>query len=197
MTDSSVRVPEISPNHDGKEVDCNEFVRDGVTYFRQRVEQISHEHQKTHEGRFFSGGYYNGAVANNGTVEVLIQMGTTNTFHSRFSASVSGDSIIELFEGATFSAAGTAFLMSNHNRNSSKVFDGTVTYTPTITATGDKVNGTKYIPAGEKAHASGGGGSFSNEFVLKLSTNYLVRVTNNSGSAAKISVELDGYQPDL
>jgi hypothetical protein len=40
MTDASVRIPEISPKHDGKEVDCEIIVRNGVSYYRQRTEVI-------------------------------------------------------------------------------------------------------------------------------------------------------------
>jgi hypothetical protein len=40
MTDASVRVPEISPKHDGKEVDCEIIERNGVSYYRQRTEVI-------------------------------------------------------------------------------------------------------------------------------------------------------------
>lgn len=40
MTDASVRVPEVSPNVDGREVDCEIIVREGVNYYRQRTEQI-------------------------------------------------------------------------------------------------------------------------------------------------------------
>lgn len=40
MSDSSVRVPEITTS--GREIDCETIVRDGVTYFRQRVIALQH-----------------------------------------------------------------------------------------------------------------------------------------------------------
>lgn len=36
-TESSIRVPEFSTVQAGREVDCETLVRDGVTYYRQRV----------------------------------------------------------------------------------------------------------------------------------------------------------------
>jgi len=153
-------------------------------------------HNKVHEGRYFSGGYYNAAVANNATIDMLFQT-TTTIPHVVFSANAAGDATVQLFENATFSAAGTAVTMSNHNRGSAKAWSGTVTHTPTITATGTQLNGTGYLAAGEKNFTSGGTFNFGGEFLLKASTVYLFRVTNTSGAAAKMAVSIEGYQPTL
>lgn len=37
MTDASIRVPTAPSSLAGSEVDCDTLVRDGVTYYRQRV----------------------------------------------------------------------------------------------------------------------------------------------------------------
>jgi len=37
MTDGNIRVPEISTNHDGREVDCEVITRNGVNYYKQRT----------------------------------------------------------------------------------------------------------------------------------------------------------------
>ena len=37
MTDASVRVPEISTKHDGREVDCEVITRNGINYYKQRT----------------------------------------------------------------------------------------------------------------------------------------------------------------
>jgi len=42
MTDASVRVPEISELHDGREVDCEVITRNGINYYKQRTN--AHEH---------------------------------------------------------------------------------------------------------------------------------------------------------
>lgn len=167
---------------------------------------IDSVHKHTHEGRYFSGGYYNAAVANGDTVDILIQAGTEST-HAKFKAVCGGDSTLQVYEGATFSAAGTAVTMSNHNRGSAKAFDGTVTHTPTITGTGTQINGTALIAAGVSGGGGGGGGSsggrgsdsnsFASEFILAASTDYLVRITNNSGAATKIESHVEAYQPNL
>lgn len=154
-------------------------------------------HQRVHEGRYFSGGYYNAAVADTNTIQLLVQT-TAEVTHAVFNATSSGDAYIQLFEGATVSAAGTAVTMSNHNRQSTKVFGGTVTHTPTVTGTGTQVNGTSLMPGGTKSAGSGGEfDGFGAEFVLAASTIYLFRVTNVAGGNAKMDVALKCYQPNL
>lgn len=154
-------------------------------------------HDQVHKGHYFSGGYYNSAVVNAGTVDILIQLNGTSTFHAKLTGTAGGDSTIQIYEGTTFSLAGSAITMSNHNRASTTSFAGTVTSIPTITAVGTQINGTGYIAAGDKHSGGGGDFGFGNEFILAKSTNYLVRVTNNSGSATKIAVSIEGYMPSL
>jgi hypothetical protein len=154
-------------------------------------------HDRTHAGQYFSGGHYNGALANNGTLDLLIQNGGASTFHAKFSAQVGGDCTVQIFEGTTFSVAGTAVTMSNHNRASGTAFAGTVTHTPTVTLVGAQVNGTGFAPGGTKHSGSGGEFGFNNEFVLSPTTNYLLRVTNVSGTTIKLSASVEGYQPSL
>jgi len=42
MTDSSVRVPEISTKHDGREIDCELVTRSGSEFYRQHTNSHSH-----------------------------------------------------------------------------------------------------------------------------------------------------------
>lgn len=168
-----------------------------ITTYPENVISIDYAHQKTHEGRYFSGGYYNSSLADTASVMLLVQMGATYALHSKISATVTGNCTLYIFEDTTFSAAGTGVTMANHNRSSSKVFSGTVTHTPTITADGTQLNGTELLPGGGK-HSSGGvEGGFSNEFILATSKNYMIRCTNVSGGAIKVSIGIEGYQPTL
>jgi hypothetical protein len=158
---------------------------------------IDYPHQKTHEGRYFSGGYYNASIANGATIELLIQMGAATTWHSKIRASSGGDATVQIFENATFSAAGTSVTVSNHNRSSSKVSDATVTHTPTLTADGTQVNGTILIPGGSTGNSAGGSGGFEDEYILAVSKVYLVRLTNTAGTSEPMSLLVEGYQPTL
>lgn len=154
-------------------------------------------HSRVHEGRLFSCGYYSSSVANGASLDVLIQSSATLDTHITIICEAVGDAEMYIYEGTTVSAAGTAVTASNHNRQSSKVFDGTITHTPTITAIGTQINGTGLLPAGTRASATGGETGFSSEFILALNTKYLVRITNVSGSATKMAINTNYYQPSL
>ena len=155
---------------------------------------IDTAHKYTHEGRYFSGGFYNASVANGATIEILIQ--NVGSFHVLSTLTAGGESTLQIYEGTTFSVAGSAVTMSNHNRSSAKVFDGTATSTPTVTVAGTQMNGTVYVAAGDK-HSSGVEHGFDNEYILAANTNYLIRGTNNSGGAIKMQLTIEGYQPNL
>lgn len=161
------------------------------------VLSIDAVHNHTHLGRYFSGGYYNAAVANNASIDLLIQTGANSSPHTKVTVSNGGDALVYSYEDVTFSAAGTAVTVSNHNRNSTKVLDCTVTHSPTITGLGTEIGGVGYSAGGEKNASAGGSFGFSNELVLKPATAYLFRATNVSGAAAKIALMLECYQPTL
>lgn len=155
-------------------------------------------HIKVHEGRYFSGGYYNASVAGGGAIDLLIQSSATEDTHVRFHLMTGGDATSQLYEGTTFSAAGTAVTISNHNRQSAKVFSGTVTHTPTVTDVGSQLNGTQFVPGGGGGNAVGGEmPGFLNEFILAASTTYLLRVTNITGNNQAMAVHFECYQPTL
>lgn len=220
MSDSFIQ---IAPDSTGKKVDNSLLTVGGVEVYRQRVEVYSGEalpvtgsltntelratkvdvlsidsvHNHTHLGRYFSGGYYNAAVANNASIDLLIQTGASSSPHTKVTVSNGGDALVYSFEDVTFSAAGTAVTVPNHNRNSTKVLDCTVTHSPTITGIGTEIGGTGYSAGGEKNASSGGSFGFSNEFILKPATAYLFRATNVSGAACKIALMLECYQPSL
>jgi len=161
------------------------------------IVSINSVHDNIHKGLFFTGGHYIASLANDASLDLLIQNGATNT-HMDFYESVGGDSIIMLYEGVTFSNAGTDVTVSNHNRKSANAFIGTITHTPTITGLGNQINSTVFSAGGTGGNAQGGSfDGFSNEFVLKENTNYLLRATNVSGQARKASMKVSFYQLEI
>jgi hypothetical protein len=165
------------------------------------TEIIDPVHAHVHEGIFFSGGHYNAAVANNGNLDLLIQTSALYPIHIVFSIAAGAECTYQIFEGTTFSNAGTAIAMNNHNRLSVKTFNGTVTHTPTVTVVGTAINSVQYVAAGPNGalQTPSGGSSegFSFEFILDVSQSYLVRVTNISGGATRVALRADCYQVGL
>lgn len=165
-------------------------------FFTEVQVAIDYAHQKTHEGRFFSGGYYNSSLANSAVQDLLITTSANNSFHLQPYSAISGDCTMQIFEGPTTSA-GTDVTISNHSRSSTKVSDLTVKHTPTVTGTGTQINGTIFLPGGDKHSGGGGKFGFSAEIILAKSTSYLLRITNVSGGAIKASLGIVGYHPSL
>lgn len=211
MTDGFIRVPTTTV--DGKDTDCEIVVRDDLPYYRQRVVEasaaeilaqlttastdvIDSVHHKIHREQFFSGGCNIASVADSAYLDILIQTGDISP-HVVISGAAAGDALVSLYEGATFSAAGDAITLSNHNRNSAKVADLTAHCSPTITSVGASLNGVRFIPGGQKSGSSGGEGGFGAEYVLAPNTVYLFRMQNIAGSAKRMSQMIEFYLPGL
>ncbi len=155
---------------------------------------ITYEHNKTHEGKFYSGGYFNASLANNGTLDILIDLASLS-FHAQASSIASGDCTIQIYEDTIYTG-GSSISMLNHNRTSSNTFIGSVVHTPSISDLGVQLNGIGYLSGGTKNAAYGGSFGFANEMILAPTKNYLYRVTNISGGTIKAYVHIEGYLPD-
>lgn len=147
-------------------------------------------HTNIHKGIFFTCTRREENLSNNGALNVLVQV--TAAAHVRFSLAVGGQCHVDLFEGTTFSAAGTPLTCRNRNRFSSKTASTTMTYAPTISTDGTALAET-YIPGGTHGTAEGFIKSSFEEWVLKPG-NYLLRITNKSGIATDLSTTIDHYE---
>ena len=164
-------------------------------YIDEALVTIGEIHANIHRGVMFVTGASDAALANNGSLEVLIQV-ADNDIHVAFSGAAGGDFQVELFEGTTFSAAGTAATPVNRNRESGLVSTATFTTAPTITADGTTlVSG--FRPGGSGGNAAGSSTQGFAEWELAPNTNYLARITNVSGGAQLASMEIDFYEPGL
>lgn len=159
---------------------------------------ISEEHRMIHDGYMFSFSNTVSALANAASHDILIQCATGVIIHIVNVEYSIDDSpaLLQLYEGTTFSAAGTGITMFNHSRLSSNTCDATVTHTPTVTSPGTLYH-TRYLPdpGGPAGQSSGGiiaGGDL--EMVIGNNDNYLFRFTNNSGAAIDVGYHFHAYQ---
>ena len=152
-------------------------------------------HNRIHAGSFFSAGISNAALANGAVLELLIQTPATGTIHLRGEAAAGGNAGIEMYEGTTFSAAGTASPSANHNRLSSNVSTVVVTHTPTLTADGSQLV-SDIIIGGQTGKAFGGSVS-PEEWLLDQSQVYLLRLTNTAGTVQPARIALDFYDTNF
>lgn len=153
-------------------------------------------HTNIHRGIMFSVGHSAEGVADDGTVELLLQVGSNRSCHARFAVAAGGDFRVQLFEATTFSAAGTPVTPQNRNRFSPTTAETTVTHSPTVEADGTTlVNGIR--PGGSGFIFTPGDTAVGfNEWVLKTDTVYLARVQNLAGTAQPLSIQIDFYEPD-
>lgn len=150
-------------------------------------------HEKIHEGEFFSAGVFNSALGAGATLNVLIQTGTL-PMHVRFASSASQAIQVLLFEGTTFSAAGTAVPAVSRNRVHSVAVGATITQGPTITLDGAQLFG-GFIAGGTSGQAQGGEISAFNEYIFNPSTVYCARLVNNLAAGVTIAqMSLEFYE---
>lgn len=150
-------------------------------------------HRNIHRGVMFHVDKSEEGIADDGSVEILIQVGSTHNVHLSITVAAGGDHKYELYEDTTFSGAGTALTPTNRDRRSSTTSASTFTHTPSISADGTLLtNGLR--PGGHGGNSVGGSGTGFAEWILATDTVYLVRLTNLAGTAKLLSLSLDFYE---
>ena len=144
------------------------------------------EQSKIRRGRFFTTAKIFTGILNNGKVEILVKTGPNFSHITKFMLAAGGDSILEIFEDTIVSVDGSVLFVANNNCDSTLTADGTHFFTPTITDEGTLVV-EEYIPGGSGPMASGGVNPGA-EFLLKKSSNYLIRGTNVSGNTKTMCI---------
>jgi hypothetical protein len=153
---------------------------------------IDHVHYHVHAGYHFTVCHAATGVANNGNLDIRFKTGAKSC-HSIFDVAPSAKAQFYVYEAATISA-GTALAAYNNNRNSAKETTATVTHTPTVTATGTINPIKKFLGSGTPGIPIGALENTRNELILKPNTEYLIRLTNTSGSAADLGICVFYYE---
>lgn len=155
---------------------------------------ITHGHSKVHQGDHYHVSHIFAAVASAGTAEILIQVPANLTIHMNYNVSATGEGRVQIFEGTTFSGAGTALTEVNNNRRSTNTSTVTATHTPTTTGDGTQILGS-VLPGGATGSNIGSAQHGPDEqFMFDESTNYMIRFTNDSASAENVSIEVAYYE---
>lgn len=146
---------------------------------------ITVEHSKIHQGEGWEVSVETGNISSGASYYVLFKTSAGYRPHLRSYEITATDSpiTIRLFEGSTVSADGTAVTARNRNRNQSDNNGVSVFYQPTVTAEGTRLE-TDYIASGGNK-IGGNAGSFYEEWILKPSTNYLIKITNGSNNTVE------------
>ena len=156
---------------------------------------IETEHAEIHEGETYICSHYYSDVADDAHADLRIISGSNKELHITITVAVAGDGEILIYEGTTYTVAGTGIVIYNRDRTSSNSADPSCKYTPTANVLGTELfHG--YAPGGTKKQAIGSVRSTAQEWIFKKSEDYLVRFTNRSGGAIDVSIEVEWYEVD-
>ena len=163
------------------------------------ITTISEPHRLAHDGMMFHFTHLHSAVVNGGTEDLLFKVpaGAYPHLNTMRVNAGGGDLNIYLYEGTTVSADGTAVTVHNTNRNSSNTADTPVYHTPTVTGVGTEIHHQWLPPSATGAGQTHDGvtdAQQGEEWILAPSTNYMLRVENNSGNTIDIWVEVLFYE---
>jgi len=165
-----------------------------VDEFSGAVGIIDQEHLKIHAGKLFTVAA-RFSLANGATKEFLGVVPASGTFpHFRKFVIAGGNTPfdVDFFEGTVTSDDGTTITGYNNNRNSTNTHGLSLYADPTVTTDGTNL---EPITAFSTAKDSGGIGSeTSNEWIMKLDTKYLFRITNNSGGTENFTANMFWYE---
>ena len=146
------------------------------------------------EGLLYSIGYsysFASPLADGANFDIVIAFGPGIEPRVAIEGLCVGNAMGYLYEGAT-TTGGTALTDVNLNRNSTNVSNAAAVLNPTVTATGTLL-GSYVLIGGVKKKASGGDISTAS-LILKPLTNYLLRLTNVSGSAQAAEMTINWYE---
>ena len=190
-------------NHENeafRNLELQTFKSEFIDFITNGVKQINTDHTHIHDGEAFSFDYKATNVANGANVDIQLKTGDTKYVHFKpfIITSDSPNINIQLIEAPTITDGTTPVTLINRNRVQGNEFDTTAFSDPSAISGGTVIQ-SQFIGGGSggfgfSATASGGSANNDNEFVLAQSTDYLIRVTNNSGDTANILISVFGYE---
>jgi hypothetical protein len=154
-------------------------------------------HAKAHKGEIFTSSYKNpdaSLIADNANLDLLLVPNATNEVVLAYRVSSTGAYEIAFYEDVTVSDNGTPLPARNRSRPKSVAISSTaqVYHTPTVTNAGQ-------LLLNEVGSGVLGGPNISppaadNEWILKASIPYLIRIINRSGSAQSMSTIVNWFE---
>jgi len=179
----------------GTNYDLDGAVTPYVDPFHHALTVLDEEHSKIHQSKMFNIGARFTIADAAGVLDLLgvVPAGLFPHFRSMVVSLDGGPFDIDFYEGTTVSALGTELLSYNANRNSAAIASMLVYSGPTVTTPGTLLE--PVLAAGtRRTGATGGDGS--NEWILKESTNYMIRITNNTGggSSSRAAANMFWYE---
>lgn len=145
-------------------------------------------------GRHYHCGDYDSDVDIVGPKEWLIRAPASGKIHFLFEVTASKNGLLEFFEDPTSTGDGTGITSFNNDRNSSNTATMLAFKDPTITAAGTLLSTFVIGTDGANPNGdSGGENDIGRQFILKQSSDYLIRFTTLTDNT-RVSLELEFYE---
>lgn len=144
---------------------------------------LVHPDSFLYNGWLFSTCHQSSGVADDGYLDVRITVGAEKNCRIFMRLRAEGKAYTSLYEGTTFSAAGTLVPAQNDNRDSANTATTEVRYNPTIDAIGDQI-------CSDLMPGLIGSVEESN-IILKKDTEYLLRIQNKGGTTKDLGFVFD------
>ena len=143
------------------------------------------------QGDAYSAGAVSTSLANGANLDLAIAFGSGIEARLGVDGICGGNGMGYFYEGATVSG-GTPLGSINLDRNSTNTSNSAILLSPTVTSTGTTIG--QYILLGGVKKKAAGGDVSAASIILKPLTTYLLRLTNNSGSAQPAEIILTWYE---
>lgn len=178
-----------------------ELAGSSIDEFSGGLITITEPHALIHDGVVYHMSQKLTGIVNGASVDFLLKVPalTYPHIHKMRAAVGSGDVDFYSYEGTTVSADGTPITTDNLNRNSSNTASMLMFGSPTVTDVGTEIHNLWIPPTAAGVGQTQNGVSDAEageEWILKPSTNYLHRMTNNSGATISAWVEIMFYELD-
>ena len=142
---------------------------------------INYAHHEIHDGSHY---YIKGYVELDTDADIdfcITTPDSTKWGHMLFSISGTSITTIEIYEGSTYSTAGSAVTAINNNRNSTNTSVMSIASERSITALGTKISASKFGTATNPGNPlAGGSAAREDEVILKQNTSYTFRIISGA-----------------
>jgi hypothetical protein len=161
------------------------------------IETIDIEHQKVHEGAFFTANLLLTAVANDGFARLKVTTDSTTEMHVTITLISEGKAYFKTRSAGT-SSGGTApdgvkLTVFNRNPGHAIASGVTVVHTPTITVEG-ALRGNQLLNGGTGGTSIGTQSGSRIETVIDPLTTFITELQNKKGNASDLCIILDWYE---
>jgi hypothetical protein len=158
------------------------------------VNSIPWDHVYLHSGDSYVLSVYEASIADNGTIQIIVNVGSTYNLHMVAAANVGGNAVGRLYETVAYTG-GTPETAHNRNRESSATTSGTFISSPATVDLGSAILIEEdLLPGGIGGNALGAQGTTREEMILKRDTTYMYEITNIAGTAKPMSLHLEWYE---